>query len=52
MPCHTCMILRDDLNNMSLNSDNIILRTHKNMQKIIKEDREKDFSLHSTKNAF
>ena len=52
MPCHICMILRDDLNNMNLNSDNIIPRTHKNMQKIIKEGWEKDFSLHSTENAF
>ena len=46
------MVLREDLNNMSLNPDNIIPRTHKNMQNIIKEGREKDFSLHSTENAF
>ena len=35
MPCHTCMILRNDLNNMGLRLKNLPSRIHKNMQKII-----------------
>ena len=50
MPCHTCMVLRDDLNKMDL--EPAISRTHKNMQRVIRDNQEKDYSVHSTKNAF
>jgi hypothetical protein len=52
MPCHTCMVPQNDLNNMNLWSEEIPLRTHDYMQQIITEEREKEFSIHSTKNAF
>jgi hypothetical protein len=51
MPCHTCMVLRNDLNKMDLESAASI-RTHENMQQIIKDHQEKDYSVHSTENAF
>src|SRR5256884_5533307 len=51
MPCHTCMVLRSDLNNMNLTLENIPLRTHRNMQEII-STQGKDFSIHSVTNSF
>lgn len=51
IPCHTCMVLRDDLNNMELESA-VSLRTHENMQQVIANGQEKEFSVHSNKNAF
>ena len=53
MPCHTCMVLRSDLNNISFKSEDIPgIRTHANMQQIIKNGQEKEFSVHSTENTF
>jgi len=52
MPCYTCMVLQNDLNNMDLQRDEIPSRIHDNMQQVIREDKEKEFSIHSTKNAF
>ena len=52
MLCHTCMVLQNDLNNMNLRSEELPLRTHDYMRQIITEEREKEFSIHSTKNAF
>ena len=52
MPCHTCMVLMKDLNNMKLVSDDMMPRTHENMQRIIRNGQEKEFSLHSVENAF
>src|SRR2546429_3117507 len=51
MPCHTCMVLRSDLNNMNLTLENMPLRTHRNMQEII-STQGKDFSIHSVTNSF
>ena len=51
MPCHTCMVLRNDLNNMNLTLENMPLRTHRNMQEII-STQGKDFSIHSVTNSF
>ena len=48
----TCMVPQNDLNNMNLWSEEIPLRTHDYMQQIITEEREKEFSIYSTKNAF
>ena len=50
MPCHTCMVLRDDLNKMDFRPAS--LRTHQNMRQVIIDGKEKDYSLHSVKNAF
>jgi hypothetical protein len=52
MPCHTCMVLQSDLNNMSLNLENINFRTHENMQQVIRNGQGKEFSVHSVENAF
>lgn len=52
MPCHTCMVLRDDLNNMNLNQENMPSRTHKGMQQVIRNGQGKEFSVHSVENAF
>lgn len=52
MPCHTCMVLRNDLNQMNLEPENMPLRTPENMQQIIKEGRSKDFSIHNIENVF
>lgn len=53
MPCHTCMVLRSDLNNMSFKSEDMPgIRTHANMQQIIGNGQEKEFSVHSTENTF
>src|SRR6266480_1511257 len=51
MPCHTCMVLRSDLNNMNFTLENMPLRTHRNMQEII-STQGKDFSIHSVTNSF
>ena len=52
MPCHTCMVSQSDLNNMNIVLENMASRTPENMQKVIQNGQEKDFSVHSTKNAF
>ena len=52
MPCHTCMVPQNDLNNMNLQSEELSLRMHDYMQQIITEERKKEFSIHSTKSAF
>jgi hypothetical protein len=44
MPCHTCMVLQSNLNNMSLNLENMNFRTHENMQQIICNGVAKDVS--------
>src|SRR3984957_15757714 len=52
MPCHTCTVLQNDLNNMNIALEDISLRTSKNMQEIIWRGQGKDFSVHSVENAF
>ena len=52
MPCHTCIVPRDDLNNMNLTTENMPSRTHKNMQEIIENGQEKEYSVHPVENTF
>jgi hypothetical protein len=52
MPCHTCMVLQGDLNNMSLELEDMPSRTHENMRQAISDGQGKEFSVHSVKNAF
>jgi hypothetical protein len=52
MPCHNCMISRDDLNNMNVIPEDIASRTPENMQQVISEGRSKDFSVHNVENVF
>ena len=51
-PCHTCTVLQSDLNNMNIASENMLPRTHENMQEIIQNGQYKEFSVHSVKNTF
>ena len=51
-PCHTCMVLKSDLNNMNIPLENILPRTHENMQDVIRNGRHKDFSVHTVENIF
>ena len=41
MPCHTCMVSLNDLNNMDLSPENMPFRTHRNMQEIVKNGQGK-----------
>jgi Plavaka transposase len=50
MPCHTCMVLRNDMNKMDYESSP--LRTHENMRQVIRDGQEKNHSVHSIENAF
>jgi hypothetical protein len=52
MPCHTCMVSLNDLNNMDLSPENMPSRTHGNMQEIVKNGQGKEFSVHPVENAF
>jgi len=52
MPCYNCMVLRDNLNNMDLEPKDILPRTLKNMQSVLKDGMGKDFSVHSIENIF
>ena len=52
IPCHTCMVPQNNLNNMNLWPEEMLLRTYNYMQQVISEEREKEFSIYSTKNAF
>ena len=51
-PCHTCMVFQSDLNNMNITLENIIPRTHENMQEVIRNEQHKEFSVHSVENIF
>lgn len=52
MPCHTCIVSQNNLNNMNLRPEDMSPRTHKNMQEIIENGQEKEYSVHSVENAF
>ena len=52
MPCHTCMVSLNDLNNMDLSPENMPFRIHGNIQEIVKNRQGKEFSVHSVENAF
>src|SRR5277367_3283917 len=52
MPCHICIVLQNNLNNMDLSLEDMPFRTHENMKEIIRTGQEKEFSVHSVENAF
>lgn len=51
-PCHFCMVKRDDLANINLNSIEMRPRTHKAMRKHFDENTERDASIESVPNFF
>ncbi|GBC42284.2 hypothetical protein GLOIN_2v1848756 [Rhizophagus irregularis DAOM 181602=DAOM 197198] len=52
MPCHTCMVLQSDLNNMSLKLENVSHRTHENIKQVINDGQGKKYFVHSVENSF
>jgi len=49
-PCHSCLVSRDDLNNINLT--NISSRTPDFMKQVIEDGEEHYYSIHSESNAF
>ena len=52
MPCHNCMVLQNNLNNMDLEPKDMLPRTPENMQSALKNGMGKDFSVHNIENTF
>ena len=52
MPCPTCTVPVEDLNNMNLLKEDITLRTPKLMASVIQNGKAKDYSIHNQKNVF
>jgi hypothetical protein len=52
MPCHTCMVLQNNLNDMKLTREDILSRTHENMKEMVSAGQGKEYSVHYVKNAF
>jgi hypothetical protein len=51
-PCHKCLVENDELNNITLNNDQIVLRTPENMDDYVNRGIANQYSLHNTKNIF
>jgi hypothetical protein len=52
LPCHSCLIKRNDLANTDLSSDDIILRTHSEMRRHLKDHSQKSVCIESVANFF
>src|SRR3989440_2271317 len=52
MPCPTCTVLVENLNNMNLSKEDVILRTPELMASVIQNGKAKDYSIHDQKNVF
>src|SRR4051812_2246696 len=52
MSYHTCMVLHSDLNNIEVSSENMHSRTHDNMQEVIRNGQDKNYSMHFVENTF
>jgi len=52
LPCHFCLVKRDDLANINLKSNDIRPRTHEEMRKHFDEGTEKEVSIESVPNFF
>lgn len=51
-PCHTCLVEKENLNNMNLSSENILLRTPDLMKQGLRDGNDKAYSIHPIKNIF
>jgi hypothetical protein len=51
-PCHKCLILNEDLNNLGLNNDEIELRTPETMKNIVEQGYAHQYSVYSISNRF
>jgi hypothetical protein len=52
LPCHFCLIERDNLANSKLSKNDLILRNHENMQNYYKTKQEKSVCIESVPNIF
>ena len=52
MPCPTCTVLVENLNNMNLSKDDIIMRTPELMASVMQNGEAKNYSIHKQKNVF
>src|SRR5271154_1169118 len=52
MPCPSCTVLVENLNNMNLSNEDVILRTPELMTSVIQNGKAKDYSIHNQKNIF
>ena len=50
--CYNCIVLRDNLNNINLKPKNILRRISQNMQSVVKDCIDKEFSVHNIENTF
>lgn len=51
-PCYKCLIPGDQLNNMHIDENSIILRTHENMCAAVFSHNAEKYSIHEHKNFF
>ncbi|GET51376.1 hypothetical protein GLOIN_2v1879550 [Rhizophagus irregularis DAOM 181602=DAOM 197198] len=52
LPCHSCLIKRDNLANIDLSVNDVILRTHDEMRKYFENDTQKSVCIESVYNFF
>lgn len=52
LPCHSCLVKRNDLANIDLLSDDIVLRTHSEMRRHLKDHAQKSVCIESVSNFF
>jgi len=52
MPCPSCIVPVEDLNNMEIPEEDIILRTPESMASVIQSGKANDYSIHDRKNVF
>ncbi|GET56382.1 hypothetical protein GLOIN_2v1783703 [Rhizophagus irregularis DAOM 181602=DAOM 197198] len=52
LPCHSCLIKRDNLANINLSVNDVILRTHDEMRKYFENDTQKSVCIESVPNFF
>jgi Plavaka transposase len=51
-PCHFCLVSKENLSNINLNSNQIESRSHENMKLHYKNNTEKDVSIENIRNFF
>ena len=52
LPCHSCLVKRDNLANIDLSVNDVILRTHDEMRKYFENDTQKSVCIESVPNFF
>lgn len=52
LPCHFCLVRKDDLANIDLSSNDIVLRTHDEMRERLEDRMQKSVCIESVSNFF